>query len=130
MIDFTDQAVVVTGAGRGLGKLYALDLAARHASVVVNDLGGTMSGDGTDPSVAEEVVAEVERTGGVAVASHDSVATPEGAQAIVDTAINSFGRLDAVVSNAGIFNTLPFDELSSTDWRRMLQVHLDGGFYL
>ena len=130
MIDFTGQAVIVTGAGRGLGRLYALDLAARGASVVVNDLGGSMGGDGADASVAEEVVAEIKKSGGVAVASHDSVATEEGGQAIVHTATESFGRLDAVVSNAGIFNTVPFDELSPADWGRMLNVHLDGGFYL
>ncbi len=130
MIDFTGQAVIVTGAGRGLGRLYALDLAVRGASVVVNDLGGSMGGDGADASVAEEVVAEIKKSGGVAVASHDSVATEEGGQAIVHTATESFGRLDAVVSNAGIFNTVPFDELSPADWGRMLNVHLDGGFYL
>jgi NAD(P)-dependent dehydrogenase (short-subunit alcohol dehydrogenase family) len=130
MIDFNGQVAIVTGAGRGLGRLYALDLAARGASVVVNDVGGSMKGDGADASVAEQVVAEIEASGGVAVASHDSVATEDGGQAIVDTAVDSFGRLDAVVSNAGIFNTLPFDELSSAEWRRMLQVHLDGGFYL
>ena len=89
-----------------------------------------MGGEGADASVAEQVVAEIEETGGVAVASPDSVATQEGAQAIVDTAVDHFGRLDAVISNAGIFHTLPFDELSPADWRRMLQVHLDGGFYL
>ena len=130
MIDFTGQAVIVTGAGRGLGRLYALDLAARGASVVVNDVGGTMGGDGADATVAEQVVAEIEQAGGVGVASHDSVATPEGGQAIVDTAVEHFGRLDAVVSNAGIFHTAPFDELTPDEWRRMLNVHLDGGFYL
>jgi NAD(P)-dependent dehydrogenase (short-subunit alcohol dehydrogenase family) len=130
MIDFTGQAVVVTGAGRGLGRLYALELARRGASVVVNDLGGSMHGDGSDPSVADSVVEEIERSGGVAVASHDSVDSPNGAAAIVQTAADRFGRLDAVVSNAGIFNSIPFDELSTDDWRRMLSVHLDGGFYL
>jgi len=130
MIDFTGQAVIVTGAGRGLGRLYALDLAQRGASVVVNDLGGSMHGSGADASVADEVVEEIERAGGVAVASHESVDSPEGGNAIVHTAIENFGRLDAVVSNAGIFNSVPFDELSAQDWRRMLGVHLDGGFYL
>jgi NAD(P)-dependent dehydrogenase (short-subunit alcohol dehydrogenase family) len=130
MIDFTGQAVVVTGAGRGLGRLYALELARRGASVVVNDLGGSMHGDGSDPSVSDGVVEEIERSGGVAVASHDSVDSPDGAAAIVQAAADRFGRLDAVVSNAGIFNSIPFDELSTDDWRRMLSVHLDGGFYL
>jgi NAD(P)-dependent dehydrogenase (short-subunit alcohol dehydrogenase family) len=130
VIDFSGQVVIVTGAGRGLGRLYALDLARRGAAVVVNDLGGSMSGNGADPGVADQVVAEIEQAGGVAVASHDSVATPKGGQAIVDAAVDRFGRLDAVVSNAGIFQTLPFDELSVDDWRQMLNVHLDGSFYV
>ncbi|MBX9641580.1 MAG: SDR family NAD(P)-dependent oxidoreductase [Mycobacteriaceae bacterium] len=130
MIDFTGQTAIVTGAGRGLGRLYALELARRGASVVVNDLGGTMHGDGSDATVADQVVAEIQAAGGTAVASHESVASPEGGEAIVATAVENFGRLDAVVSNAGIFNSIPFDELSADDWRRMLTVHLDGGFYL
>ena len=83
-----------------------------------------------DPSVADQVAAEIERAGGVAVASHDSVASPEGGQAIIDTAVDRFGRLDAVVSNAGIFQTVPFDELSVDSWRHMLNVHLSGSFYV
>lgn len=130
MIDFTGQVAIVTGAGRGLGRLYALELARRGASVIVNDLGGTMHGEGADASVADQVVAEIEGAGGVAVASHESVASPEGGKAIVAMAVECFGRLDAVVSNAGIFNSIPFDELSVDDWRQMLGVHLDGGFYL
>jgi NAD(P)-dependent dehydrogenase (short-subunit alcohol dehydrogenase family) len=110
--------------------LYALELARRGASVVVNDLGGTMHGEGSDTSVADQVVAEIEAAGGAAVASHESVASPEGGEAIVALAVERFGRLDAVISNAGIFNSIPFDELSADDWRRMLTVHLDGGFYL
>lgn len=130
MIDFAGQVAIVTGAGRGLGRLYALELARRGAAVVVNDVGGTMHGHGADPSIADQVVEEIQRAGGVAVASHDSVATPEGGEAIVRAAIDRFGCLDAVVSNAGIFQTAPFDELSRADWRRMLEVHLDGGFHL
>jgi NAD(P)-dependent dehydrogenase (short-subunit alcohol dehydrogenase family) len=130
MIDFGGQAVIVTGAGRGLGRLYAIELARRGASVVVNDLGGTMHGRGSDASVADHVVKEIEAAGGAAVASHDSVASPEGGDAIVCTAVDRFGRLDAVVSNAGIFHTIGFDELAVDDWRRMLNVHLDGGFHL
>ena len=130
MIDYEGQVAIVTGAGRGLGRLYALDLARRGAAVVVNDLGGTMHGDGADARVADQVVDEIEKAGGRAVASHHSVDSPEGGQAIVDAAVETFGRLDAVVSNAGIFNSIPFDELSPDDWRRMLRVHLDGGFYL
>jgi len=130
VIDFSGQVAIVTGAGRGLGRLYALELARRGAAVVVNDLGGSMSGEGADSGVADRVVAEIEQAGGVAIASHDSVASPESGQAIVDAAVDRFGRLDAVVSNAGIFQTLPFDELPADDWRRMLNVHLDGGFYV
>lgn len=130
MIDFTGQVAVVTGAGRGLGRLYALDLARRGASVVVNDLGGTMHGAGSDTAVADQVVDEITKAGGRAVASYDSVDSPEGGQAIIDSAVERFGRLDAVVSNAGIFNSVSFEQLSADDWRRMLRVHLDGGFYL
>jgi NAD(P)-dependent dehydrogenase (short-subunit alcohol dehydrogenase family) len=130
MIDFTGQVAIVTGAGRGLGRLYAIELARRGAAVVVNDLGGSMHGDGADTSIADAVVEEIERAGGVAAASHDSVDSPEGGEAIVRTAIDRFGRLDAVVSNAGIFNSLAFEDMSHADWRRMLSVHLDGGFYL
>jgi NAD(P)-dependent dehydrogenase (short-subunit alcohol dehydrogenase family) len=130
MVDFTGQAAIVTGAGRGLGRLYAMEFARRGAAVVVNDLGGSMHGDGADAGIADAVVEEIERAGGVAAASHDSVDSPEGGEAIVRTAIDRFGRLDAVVSNAGIFNSVPFEDLSQADWRRMLSVHLDGGFYL
>ncbi|OBF34303.1 short-chain dehydrogenase [Mycobacterium sp. ACS1612] len=130
MIDFTGQVAVVTGAGRGLGREYALELARRGASVVVNDLGGSMAGDGADAGVAALVVDEITAAGGTAVASHDSVDSVAGGQAIVQIALDAFGRLDTVVSNAGIFTSVPFDELSADDWRRMLRVHLDGGFYL
>jgi NAD(P)-dependent dehydrogenase (short-subunit alcohol dehydrogenase family) len=130
VIDFKDQVAVVTGAGRGLGRLYAMDLASRGASVVVNDLGGSMRGEGEDRKVADEVVAEITAAGGSAVASYDSVDSPEGGEAIVQTAVEHFGRLDAVVSNAGIFNSIAFDEMTPVQWRQMLAVHLDGGFYL
>jgi NAD(P)-dependent dehydrogenase (short-subunit alcohol dehydrogenase family) len=107
-----------------------LDLARRGASVVVNDLGGTMAGDGTDCIVADAVVDTIRSTGGTAVAPHDSVDPPDGGAAIVAAALDAFGRLDAVVSNAGIFHTAPFDELTAEEWRRMLGAHLDGAFYL
>lgn len=130
MIEFNGQVVIVTGAGRGLGRLYALDLARRGASVVVNDLGSTMDGHGADTGVADSVVREIASAGGGAVASHHSVASPEGGEAIVRTALDQFGRLDAVVSNAGIFQTAPFEQLGPDDWRRMIDVHLNGAFYL
>ena len=130
MIDFTDQAVIVTGAGRGLGRLYALDLAAQGASVVVNDLGGSMGGEGADTTVADKVVDEITQAGGRAMASHDSVDSPEGGEAIVQAAVEHFGRLDAVVSNAGIFNSIAFEEMTPDQWRQMLKVNLDGGFHV
>lgn len=129
-VEFKDQCVIVTGAGRGLGRLYALEFARRGAAVVVNDLGSAMSGSGGDPGVAGAVVDEIRSAGGVAVASTDSVTTPEGGAAIVDAALEEFGRLDAVVSNAGIFGTVPFDELGTDQWRHMLEVHLNGAFHL
>jgi len=89
-----------------------------------------MHGEGADRSVAERVVEEIGRAGGVAVASHESVADPDGGEAIVRTAVSRFGRLDAVVSNAGIFQTVEFEKLAVEDWRRMLRVHLDGSFHV
>ena len=130
MVDFSGQVVIVTGAGRGLGRLFALDFARHGACVVVNDLGGSMAGSGADQTVAARVVEEIVQAGGQAVASHDSVATPEGTEAIVGAALEHFGRLDVVVSNAGIFSTSAFEELSWDTWRRMIAVHLDGGFLL
>jgi NAD(P)-dependent dehydrogenase (short-subunit alcohol dehydrogenase family) len=130
VIEFSGQVAIVTGAGRGLGRLYAIELARRGAAVVVNDLGGSMHGPGSDSKVADQVVEEIRRASGAAVASHHSVDSLEGGEAIVRTAIDAFGRLDIVVSNAGIFNSIAFDELTQADWRRMLGVHLDGGFYL
>ncbi|MGV0798870.1 SDR family NAD(P)-dependent oxidoreductase, partial [Mycolicibacterium elephantis] len=108
----------------------ALELARRGASVVVNDLGGSMVGDGEDTAIADRVVDEIITAGGVAVASYDSVDDPAGGEAIVRSAVDAFGRVDAVISNAGIFNSIPFDELTPEDWRRMLSVHLDGAFHL
>jgi NAD(P)-dependent dehydrogenase (short-subunit alcohol dehydrogenase family) len=101
--------------------------------VVVNDLGGGMRGlpdELTDAGVADEVVEEIKKAGGTAIASYDSVDSPAGGQAIVDAAVDTFGRLDAVISNAGIFGSAPFEDISHDDWTRMLRVHLDGGFHL
>jgi NAD(P)-dependent dehydrogenase (short-subunit alcohol dehydrogenase family) len=130
VITFEGQAAIVTGSGRGLGRLYALELARRGAQVVVNDIGGSMRGSGADRAVADEVVDEIRQAGGSAVASYDSVDSPEGGAAIVQTALDAFGRIDAVVSNAGIYETAPFDEVAPDRWKAMLGVHLDGGFHL
>jgi NAD(P)-dependent dehydrogenase (short-subunit alcohol dehydrogenase family) len=133
MIDFTGQVAVVTGAGRGLGRLYALDLARRGAAVVVNDLGCGMRGlpdEASDAKVADDVVDEITNAGGRAIASYDSVDSPAGGQAIIEAAVGAFGRLDSVVSNAGIFGSMAFEDLSVDEWTRMLRVHLDGAFYL
>ncbi len=92
-----------------------MEIARRGGSVVVNDPGDTMHGEGSDFGVADRVVEEIERVNGVAVASYESVASPEGAEAIVRAAVDTFGRLDAVVSNAGIFDSVPFDELSQAE---------------
>ena len=100
------------------------------ASVVVNDLGTTMMGAGSDSGIADAVVTEIEAAGGVAVASSHSVASQEGGAAIVKTAVDAFGRLDAVVSNAGIFHTVAFEDLETDDWQRMVDVHLNGSFFL
>jgi hypothetical protein len=98
--------------GRGLGRLYAMELARRGASVLVNDLGGSSRGDGSDASVADQVVAEIETAGGLAAASSDGVATPDGGKAIVDAAPNKFGRVDLAINNAGIINFTPFDHVT------------------
>ncbi|MBV8691960.1 MAG: SDR family NAD(P)-dependent oxidoreductase, partial [Actinobacteria bacterium] len=110
--------------------LFALDLASRGAAVVVNDLGGTMVGEGSDASVADQVIDEIRMAGGTAVASYDSVDNKDGASSIIKTALDHFGRVDAVISNAGIFQTMPFEDLSPEQWDRMLRVHLDGAFHL
>lgn len=128
MIDFTGQVAIVTGGGRGLGRQFAMDLARRGASVVVNDLGTSMEGEGSDLSIADLVVQEIRTGGGTAVPSHDSVSTTAGGAAIVETALDHFGHVDAVVSNAGIYEMIPFEAISADRWHRMLSVHLDGAF--
>jgi NAD(P)-dependent dehydrogenase (short-subunit alcohol dehydrogenase family) len=127
---FDDRVAVITGAGRGLGRSYALLLASRGAKVVVNDLGVGMSGEGADKGPAEEVVAEIKAAGGEAVASTDSVATPEGGKAIIDTALKAFGRIDILVHNAGNVRRGSLKELSYEDFEGVLDVHLRGGFHV
>jgi NAD(P)-dependent dehydrogenase (short-subunit alcohol dehydrogenase family) len=129
-ISFVDRVAVVTGAGGGLGRTYALDLASRGASVVVNDLGGAADGTGSDASAAQKVVDEIQAKGGNAVASHDSVSTPEGGEAIVQTALDAFGKVDVVINNAGILRDKTFAKLEFTDMDAVLDVHLKGAFYV
>ena len=125
---FDGRVAIVTGGGRGMGRAHCLELARRGAKVVVNDIGAALDGTGAAASVADEVVAEIRAAGGEAVASHDSVATEEGAAAIAETAIAAFGRIDALVHNAGNVTYVPFSELTYEEFRRVGSVHLDGGF--
>ncbi|MCU1655004.1 MAG: Short-chain dehydrogenase/reductase, partial [Pseudonocardia sp.] len=119
-ISFIDRVAIVTGAGGGLGKTYALEQAARGAAVVVNDLGGSTAGVGSDASAAQKVVDEITAKGGSAVASHDSVSTPEGGAAIVATALDSFGKVDIVINNAGILRDKTFAKLENQDLEAVL----------
>lgn len=125
---FDGQVAVVTGAGRGLGRQYALLLAARGARVVVNDLGGSVTGDGVDEEAAEDTVRLIVDAGGDAVADTHSVATPEGGQAIVDTALHAWGQLDIVVNNAGSVLDAPFANVTATRLDPLIDVHLKGAF--
>lgn len=127
MITFNDRVVIVTGAGGGLGRSYALEFARRGAAVIVNDLGGSVSGEGSTDA-AQLVVDEITAAGGRAVASRDSVATVEGGKAIVDTALEAFGRVDALVNNAGILRDKSFLKLEWADLEAVLDVHLRGAF--
>ena len=129
-IRFDDRVVIVTGAGGGLGKTYALDFASRGAKVVVNDLGGASDGTGASASMADQVVKEISEAGGTAVSNHDSVSTPEGGEAIVQTAIDNFGRVDVVINNAGILRDKTFAKLSPDELEIVLDVHLKGAFFV
>jgi NAD(P)-dependent dehydrogenase (short-subunit alcohol dehydrogenase family) len=129
-ITFEGRAVVVTGAGNGLGRAHALELGRRGASVVVNDLGSDVDGSGASASHADRVVAEIEAAGGRAVASYDTVATPEGGASIVETAIREFGRVDAVVNNAGILRNESFGEMTREQLLGVLDTHLFGAFHV
>lgn len=124
------KAVLVTGAGRGVGRGIALALAEAGASVVVNDLGVVLSGEGQDEgSPAEQVVEEIRAAGGKAVANHDSVAEWEGAGRMVKAAVDSFGRIDGVVNNAGNLRDVYFHKMSPEDFRAVIDVHLMGSFH-
>ena len=127
---FDDRVAVITGAGRGLGRSYALLLASKGAKIVVNDPGVSMQGDGTDTGPAETVVEEIRAAGGEAVACTASVATPEGGEAIVQSALDHFGRIDILIHNAGIVRRGSLSELSYEDFETVLDVHLRGGFHV
>lgn len=126
-LGFLDRVVIISGAGRGIGREYALRFAERGAAVVVNDLGTSLVGDSAPTAEpADEVVAEIRDRGGRAVASHDSVTTAESAKRIIGLAISEFGRIDTLVNNAGVLNMVPFEEVTAEGLRRHLDVHVVG----
>lgn len=127
---FDDRVAVVTGAGRGLGREYALLLAGKGAKVVVNDSGAALTGDGGDSGPAELVAAEIRAAGGDALACTESVATAEGGQAIVDAALNHYGRLDILIHNAGNVRRAPLAQMTAHDFDAVLDVHLRGAFHV
>src|ERR1700722_11628661 len=127
---FDSRVAIVTGAGNGLGRDYALNLARRGASVVVNDLGGGPLGGGASHEVADAVVDQIRASGGSAVASYDSVSSQSGGRAIAQTALEAFGRIDILINNAGIVRTGLFANLKSADLDAMLATHLYGAVYV
>ncbi|MDH3499025.1 MAG: SDR family NAD(P)-dependent oxidoreductase [Acidimicrobiia bacterium] len=129
-IVFDRQVAVVTGAGGGLGKTYALELARRGARVVVNDLGGSVDGSGGASSMADATVADILAAGGEAVASYESVATPEGGAAVIETALDTFGTVDVVVNNAGILRDKSFANMDMDSVHAVMDVHLNGAFHV
>ncbi|MFV3075035.1 SDR family NAD(P)-dependent oxidoreductase [Niveispirillum fermenti] len=129
-IDFNGQVAVVTGGGGGLGRAFCLELARRGAAVVVNDLGGSTTGEGSSATFADAVVAEIRAGGGKAVANYDSVATEAGGAAIIDAAIGHFGRIDIVIPNAGNQRNARFGELTEADIDAVHDVHVKGAFFV
>ena len=123
------RVVVVTGAGGGLGREYALLLARSGAKVVVNDLGGARDGSGEGHAAADDVVAEIRDAGGEAVANYDSVADEAGGAAVVQAALDGFGRIDGVVANAGILRDGAFHKMTTEAWEAVLAVHLNGTYH-
>lgn len=127
---FDNRVAVITGAGRGLGRAYALLLAAKGAKVVVNDIGGAISGDGADVGPAEDVAREIKAAGGQAAANTDSVATPEGGKAIIQAALDHFGKIDILIHNAGNVRYGSMKDISYEDFESVLSVHLRGAFHV
>jgi NAD(P)-dependent dehydrogenase (short-subunit alcohol dehydrogenase family) len=127
---FDHRVALITGAGRGLGRAYAILLASRGASVVVNDTGGSLKGEGADAGPAEQVAREIRTAGGEAVASTASVATPEGGRAIIKAALDRYGRIDILIHNAGIVRAAPLREMTQEDFNAVLDVHLRGAFHV
>jgi NAD(P)-dependent dehydrogenase (short-subunit alcohol dehydrogenase family) len=127
---FDGRVAVVTGAGRGLGRSYALLLASQGAQVVVNDPGSDLTGDGTGAGPADDVVREIVAAGGQAVASTDSVSIPAGGRAIIDAALDNYGRIDILIHNAGIVRGASLKEMSYEDFDAVLDVHLRGAFHV
>jgi NAD(P)-dependent dehydrogenase (short-subunit alcohol dehydrogenase family) len=123
-----DKVVVVTGAGRGIGRAIALEAARQRAKVIVNDLGGTADGEGGDRAPAEEVVREIEAAGGEAIPNFDSVSEWDSAHRIIKAALDRFGRIDGVVNNAGILRDRIFHKMTEADFDSVISVHLKGSF--
>ena len=122
------KSVVITGAGRGIGREIALLMARQGARVVVNDYGGTATGTGGEKGPADEVVNDIRKAGGEAVPNYDSVASMAGGQAIVRTAVDAFGRVDVVVNNAGILRDRMIFNMSEEEWDAVIDTHLKGTF--
>ena len=127
-IDFTGRVAIVTGAGAGLGRCYALELAKRGAQVVVNDLGGARDGVGSGDAAANKVVEEIKALGGKAVPNYDNVATTAGGENIVKTALDAFGKVDIVINNAGILRDKTFAKMDGENWDIVMNVHLRGAY--
>jgi NAD(P)-dependent dehydrogenase (short-subunit alcohol dehydrogenase family) len=127
-IKFDGKVAIITGAGAGLGRIYALEFAKRGAKVVVNDLGGARDGSGASHSAADQVVEEIKKAGGQAVANYDSVSTPAGGEGIVKAAVDAFGRLDILINNAGILRDKSLLKTSEDEWDIVHSVHMKGAF--